>query len=283
MSIFSRFSLLVFVGLTLPSGQGRAEQPVSPGSVEVSRLLEVTRIEPLVEIVATEGLVHGLELEGALFPGRGGRAWQAEVSRIQTPVRMLPIIRAALNEMLRPSESDAAIAFFSSDLGRRIVDREVAARRAMLDTQTESQAREASATLTAATTPRALLIDELIGALDLVDVNVSSGMNANFAFYRGLASGGNRTSAFNEGETLATVRAQESEIRTQTVSWLRAFMMLAYAGLTDEDLQAYIRFSTSDVGRRYNAAMFQGFGTLFETTSYDLGRAAARFMVQSDI
>ena len=64
--------------------------------------------------------------------------------------------------------------------------------------------------------------------------------------------------------------------------WLQDYLTLAYAPLSDTDLREYLAFTRSAPGRRYMAAMFQGFGRVFEATSYDLGRAAAEFMTHED-
>ena len=142
---------------------------------------------------------------------------------------------------------------------------------------------EIEATLLAAESPRAVLIDQLIDTLDLLATNVSGGMNANFAFYRGLADGGALAKRLAESEMLAMVREQEPEIREATQSWLRAYLMLAYTPLSDDELGKLVAFAATSAGKRYNAAMFEGFGRVFETTSYALGRAAARYMVATDI
>lgn len=257
--------------------------PAPMAGYELTDLLEVTGVPALMQVVATEGARHGRSLEPAMFPGRGGDRWGAVVGRIQSPDRLTPLIRASLEEMLRPGDAAAAQRFFSSHLGRSVIEGELSARRAMLDSEVEMQAKSASAVLIEAMTPRAALIADLKDALDLVTTNVSAGMNANFAFYRGLSDGGAMVKRLGEMEMLAMVREQESEIRSATEDWLDAYLMIAYAPLSDGELQDYVSFSRTDAGRRYNAAMFDGFGRVFEVTSYDLGRAAAEFILQTDI
>jgi hypothetical protein len=281
----ARIAATLLLGVALASGAARAEdakKPVNGVAVMQADLLTLTKVGSLMQVVATEGARHGMALERSLFPGKGGEGWRREVARIQTPERLTPMIGDSLSEMLRPGDWEAASAFYATPLGQRVIQREVDARRAMLDGDVEAAARDASATMLETEAPRAVLIDGLMDALDLVAANVSGGMNANFAFYRGLADGGALAERFAETEMLAMVREQEEEIRISTETWLRAYLTKAYAPLSAEELSEYVAFATTPAGKRYNAAMFDGFGRVFEKTSYDLGRAAARFMVSTD-
>ena len=245
-------------------------------------LLEAARIEPLMQIVATEGARHGLSLEGALFPGRGGRGWERHVSAIQSPSRLSDRVAEILRAELSPDVARAARAYLESDLGARVVNQEVSARRGMLDGGAESAARSVSAGSLRDASPRALIIGEILDRLDLVSVNVTGGLNANYALYRGLADGGALRDDMTEGELVAMVWAQEEKLRDATEGWLRSYLTLAYAPLSDDDLRAHLDFCTGEAGARYIAGLTRAFGTVFEETSYSLGRAAATFIVQQD-
>lgn len=281
----ARIAATILLGVALAGGAARADvanKPANGVAVEQAELMTLTKIRSLMQVVATEGARHGIALERSLFPGKGGDGWRREVARIQLPERLTPHIGDSLSEMLRPGDYAAAAAFYATPLGQRIVQREVDARREMLDGSVEAEARNTSASLAQADDPRAVLIEGLMEALDLVATNVTGGMNANFAFYRGLADGGALAKRLAESEMLAMVREQEEEIRVSTKTWLHAYLMRAYAPLSDDELTEYVAFATTPAGKRYNAAMFEGFGRVFEQTSYDLGRAAARFMVATD-
>ncbi|MEM9797004.1 MAG: hypothetical protein AAF919_10965 [Pseudomonadota bacterium] len=256
--------------------------PVAPAAGPIAALIEAARMEPLMRVVATEGARHGLGLEATLFPGKGGDSWSRAVSQIQSPDRLLPILRESLRTELRQEDMATVTSFLTGDLGQRIVQREVVARREMLDRQVEAEAKKTSAALWKDGADRAALIEEMIDTLDLVTVNVSGGLNANFAFYRGLADGGALKKRLTEREMLAMVWSQEDDVRRATRNWLRAYLTLAYAPLVDQDLRDYVDFAMTSAGRRYMAATFRGFGNVFEQTSYDLGRAAAQHMLQDD-
>lgn len=251
-------------------------------AAEVDALMDAARLRPLMGVVALEGARHGIGLEGALFPGRGGDAWADRVRAIQSPDRLVVTLEAALAEGLGDAALASAADFYGGALGAKVAAGEVAARRAMLDADAEAEAMVASAGLAAEGGPRAELTAELIDALDLVTANVSGGLNANFAFYRGLADGGAMTRPMSEREMLAMVWEQEADVREATARWLDAYLLLAYERLSDGELAAYVDWAASPEGRKMNAAVFAGFGQVFEETSYALGREAARFMAMTD-
>lgn len=258
-----------------------AGTPARDADLLYTELAELTQVGPLLQIVATEGARHGLGLEESLFPGRGGAEWAGLVARIQSPERLKQILDDAFREAMREADLAAVHGFFSSDLGRRVAAREVASRRSMLDADAERDAMRASAG--GGAEPIDASIDTLIDELDLVANNVSGGLNANYAFYRGLGDGGALRKRMTETEMLAMVWGQEPDIRRATSRWLRAHLTLAYGVLSDDEMDRYVGFMSSPEGRRYSAAMFEGFGVVFERTSYELGRAAADFMARQDI
>ena len=274
-------------GATIIGGAAWAE-PLDRGAVtgqaaetpSVVALMDAARLEPLVGVVATEGARHAMGLEASLFPGRGGEAWAEIVSAIQAPDRMSQMLAETMASELPSDVMSEALAFYDTDLGAKVAEREVASRRAMLDAEVEARAmRAASAD---AVDDRAELLDDLIDSLGLIEANVSGGLNANYAFYRGLGDGGALSKRLTEREMLAMVWGQEPEVRESMDRWLRAYLTLAYEPLSDDELRDYVAFSSTAPGRKMSAALFAGFGRVFEETSYDLGRAAARFIAMQD-
>ncbi|MEM7490918.1 MAG: hypothetical protein AAF390_17515 [Pseudomonadota bacterium] len=268
---------------TLFGPQTIAEEAKDPLRAEaVQPLLRAARIEQLMQVVATEGTRHGVGLEKSLFPGRGGSSWATLVAAIQSPDRLARRLAEVLDAELSDEDAALAATYLSDGAGARIVAREVETRLEMLDGAVEAEAKRVSTEVRDADPGRAALVDELLDALDLLPANVSGGLNANFAFYRGLGDGGALKKRLTESEMLAMVWAQEDSVRAATRDWLQGYLTRAYAPLAEDDLRDYLAFATTPVGQRYFAAMFAGFGTVFEETSYEMGLAAARFMAQDD-
>lgn len=265
-------------GTQAASAESVVGTSVAAGDVQndtFDTLLQAAHVDRLMQVIATEGARHGVELEASLFPGRGGAGWRRAVSAIQGPERLASIVGDALRRDLAPDDATAATAFLDSDLGRRIVAREVDARQSMLI--------DADSGPVSADAGRGALIAEMIERLDLIEANVSGGLNANLAFYRGLSDGGALKKRLTEREMIAMVWQQEGQMRETASVWLQDYLNRAYAPLSDDDLRGYLAFAETVPGRRYSAALLSGFGAVFERTSYDLGRAAALYMTQQQL
>lgn len=249
------------------------------------RLADTLQIAPILEVMRDEGLDYARTMQDDMLGGQGGERWQAVVGLIYDLSRM----RARFDEVfLRemaadPAATAAAQAFFEAEPGRTIIRLEVEARRAMLEEAAEDAAKVTAQDMAEARDPRLDQIRRLIEANDLVESNVMGALNANLSFYRGMASVGGFAEGMTEEDMLADVWAQEEDVRKETTDWLIPYLALAYAPVSDSDLEAYIAFSETPAGGKLNAALFAAFDALFVDLSQDLGAAAARQMQGQDI
>lgn len=276
------------VAAPLPrGGAALAESPqaATPDQVAAQRLADTLQIAPILDVMRDEGLDYARTMQDDMLGGQGGDRWQAVVGLIYDPARM----RARFDEVFLaemaadPAATAAAQAFFEAEPGRTIIRLEVEARRAMLDEAAEDAAKVAAQDMAEARDPRLDLVRRLIEANDLIESNVMGALNANFSFYRGMASVGGFAEGMTEEDMLADVWAQEEDVRKETTDWLIPYLALAYAPLSDGDLEAYIAFSETPAGRKLNAALFAAFDGLFVDLSRDLGAATARQMQGQDI
>ena len=127
------------------------------------------------------------------------------------------------------------------------------------------------------------MLREFVAAGDLVEFNLSSSLNASFAFSLGLVQAGAFNRDITEEDILRNTWANEAEIRKDIREWLFAFLALAYRPLSDADLQAYIDFSKTKPGRILNKAQFAAYDDVFKQVSKALGLSAAKFLRGSDL
>lgn len=283
--------LVLALVTALPMTRSATAQTTPPATAIASpeaaaiALTEALQMGPFMEIMRDEGLQYGRQLEDELFAGRGGIEWQRSLGLIYDPQQMLRrFTRALANEI--PADSPmptAAITFFGSDLGKRILGLEIEARRALLDEATEDAARAHLSAMEAAADPRLHLLRRFAEANDLIEANVQGALNANLAFYRGMAEAGALGETMSEEDMLADVWGQEADIRAETTDWLFPYLALAYGPLTDEELDLYIAFSLTAEGKSLNVALFSAFDAVFGRISFDLGRASALQMIGQDI
>ena len=250
---------------------------------ELDTLFAALGLPEMIEIMREEGLAYGDDLAAEMLPGGPSPDWGMAVSVIYDAQMMYEEVRGAFDEALAGEDVAAMTAFFTSDLGRQIVELEVSARRALLDDAVEEAAYEHAALSAADETPRYLLVEEFIGTNGLIDSNVEGALNASYAFYMGLIDGGAMPIGVTAETALQDVWARESEIRMNTAEWAYAFLLMAYAPLSDEDLRAYIAFSATEAGEALNDALFLAFNGTFDDISRALGLASARFMQSQEL
>ncbi|WP_409731926.1 DUF2059 domain-containing protein [Tabrizicola flagellatus] len=251
----------------------------------VTELVKVMRLEELFEVLREEGLDYGRTLETDMFPSRGGAEWARTVSQIYDLDRLRPEFEAALAQEIGndPTVLDGIVAFYGSDLGQRILGLEIEARRSFLDTAAEEAARVAADEAAASRDPKVALIRRMIEVADLLEANVAGSMSGNLAFMTGMAETGVYGRKMPQDEILADIWSREEQIRSDTSTWLAAYLGLAYAPLSEDELASYVAFWESPAGQRLNAALFVAFDRVFRPVSHDLGRAAGRAMLGREI
>ncbi|MFN3282407.1 MAG: DUF2059 domain-containing protein, partial [Tabrizicola sp.] len=243
------------------------------------------RLEELFEVMREEGLAHGRTLEADMFPSRGGAEWAESVSQIYDLDRLRQDFETALAEEIGkdPAVFDGVVAFYGTELGQRILGLEIEARRAFLDTAAEEAARVAADEAAASRDPKVALIGRMIEVADLLEANVAGAMSGNLAFMTGMAETGAYGRTMPEDEILADVWSREDQIRSDTATWLDAYLGLAYAPLSEDELASYVAFWESPAGQRLNAALFLAFDRVFRPVSHELGRAAGRALLGREI
>ena len=260
------------------------------GDAQMRALGDALRMDQTLAVLQTEALANADEITPDLFGMPDMPAWDAAVAELFDPVKVRTVFDTALaqaGQSLDSADLQAAADFFTSALGARLLDLELAAREAMIDDAVEAAAMESWQELRAnplpASTQRAALITKIVMANDLIETNVAAALNGNLAFYQGLAAAGGYGAQSGGDDMIRDVWAQEAQLRAETEDWLYAYLVTAYAPLTDDELQRYITFSTSRAGRALNQVLFMAFDTLGVQQSRGMGLAAGRLMAGQDI
>ncbi len=249
-------------------------------------LVEALSLADLMQVISDEAIDIGGETAETMFPGEVTTGWQDEIARINHPERLTALFRDALARALAledPALIDAALRYFDSDFGRRLVALELSARRAMLDEDVEASAYGAYSDALGRNDPRIGLIAEMIAAADLLESNVAGALNGVLAFSRGFELAGGYGAPMTESELIADVWAQEPQLRAETEGWLNAYLMLAYGPLNDAEMRDYIAFSTRPEGKALSRALFTAFDEMFAITAYETGLRAAGKIVGQEL
>jgi len=244
-------------------------------------LVDVLKLDEAAVILRDEGLKYGAQLNDEMLNGQGGAGFVTQLDAIYDAPRMVETVRRAMEAELDGDLLEEAIAFYASDLGQEIVNLENSARNAIANEDIEQAARSRFAQLEDSDDPRLMQLRALVAAGDLINRNVTSAMNANYQFMRGLTEGG--ALDMTDAEILADVATQLDEITEDTTGWMYGYFLLAYHPLSDAELDAYIAFGKTSAGIALNNALFKGFGASYEDISYGLGRSVALNMAAEEL
>lgn len=238
--------------------------------------------DDLFPIMSTEGITSSTA-EGVtpLDPSEMG-LWRATVERIYDAERMQAAFSSVLDTELqaRPDVWAHAIDFAETDLGMQVLRLEISARQALLDDAVDEFARAALAEAREARAgsplaERLALVRERIAVNNLVELNVSLGLNTTFAYYLGMLEEA-AMPGMTEQEIAPLVWAQEADIRADVEDWIESYFLLAYQPLSDEELQSYIAHCASAEGDAFNKMMFTAFEQVFVDISRQVGAALGR-------
>jgi hypothetical protein len=291
MCLPSRFVLAVtiaFCAATGPAPQGFASPTPSASQtapVGVADLVKTLKIADVIDVMRSEGVSYGSEMDAELLGGQGGSAWASVVALIYD----LPTLQRRFEDVFaqqfvgRERDLPAIIGFFATPLGQRILTLEIEARRSLMDPAVEEAAQVQVEGMAANASLRLTALEEFSNTNDLIELNVAGTLNSNLAFFQGLAEVGAAGQDMSQDDVLSEVWGQEPDIRNETEAWIYPYLALAYGPLSDDELASYIVFSKTDAGQLLNRALFAAFDTVFNTISRDLGRAAAKQMMGQDI
>ncbi|MEM9968802.1 MAG: hypothetical protein AAF755_11970 [Pseudomonadota bacterium] len=255
--------------------------PAAWADARLSVLVDVLRLDEAAQILSQEGIAFSDELDRDMLDGQGGAAWRTQVTNIYDAQRMTETLREALATGLQGEALEQAITFYASDLGSDIVRFENTARVIIADPEAEAAAREQFVARMARDDPRIEVIGRLISSGDMVTRNVTNEMNAQFQFLRGLSDGD--ALDMSEAEMLRDASEDVDAKTEETRLWLNSYLLMAYAPLSDEQLETYVQFSQSTAGKALNRALFTGFANAYEEIFYALGRAVALNMRARDL
>jgi len=243
----------------------------------------------LFGIMAAEGRSSVL-VEGAIpLQGRALADFERDVTRIYDAQRMHADFVAILTADMEatPDVVQDALEFAQTDLGKRVLRLEISARDALLDDEVDQIARMAlqnarAAQQGAAAADRLEMIRARVDANDLVELNVSLGLNTSYAYYQSMMSE-NAVNGLDSEQLLFLVWAQEPEIRIDVEDWIESYFMMAYQPLGDDDLQALIDYVSTPLAQAFNRAMFRAFEAVFGDISLAVGRALGRRLNVEDL
>lgn len=246
-----------------------AALPVKADS-DANRLLDAMGVPGLLRAFAEDGRQAAQDLDAGFLGGQGGDVFAETVRRLHDPARLEPGLRASFASAIDPQVARQALVYFESDQGQRIAEVEVQAREAMVDDDVEAQVK-------AATSEADDRVLRLLSARNLVDRNTDISVAAQIAFFEGLVAAGGLS------DQAPDVDGRRGIISEDTRAWLTGYYMLVASVIEPNDLDTYIAFWETDVGRAVDEALYVAFEEAYVALSFGLGQAVGRLLPQNEL
>jgi uncharacterized protein DUF4124 len=243
-----------------------------------------TRVDDLLELSGVRaqlvGLVRGIAKELRPAPGIMSVKDQASIDRVLSKSLRHEVVYGLVREAFIPqidrTNLEATAAWLRSPLGRRITVAEVTAS----DPSSEQKIADYAAEINA-NRPSDHRRLELIWRLDWVLGSIESSADLYATLSRGVAKAVSAAGPPERRLRPGQIEEQVAEVRARVNKPLREMhitaQLYAYRDLTDDELTAYVVFSSSDAGRWYNVAMHKALisavGRIVEQTATELVRA----------
>ena len=280
MPAFLSRTCLAFLAVTL-----LLAAPLRPA--QAGDLSRAFLLPELFEIMAEEGRRSAVADGEIPLQGRALAEFKRDVAAIYDAETMRAAFEASLMAELasQPDVLADALDFAATELGGRILRLEISARAALLEDEIEEISRITLEEARDADGPRAARLDMVrarIDANDLVDLNVSLGLNTSLAYYRGMLSA-QATQLLGADDLLSLVWSQEELLRADIEDWIESYFLLAYQPLSDEDLRTYTEYLSTPFAQAFNLAMFTAFDQVFSDLSVELGRVMGQGMVAEEL
>lgn len=246
--------------------------------VKAARISAAMQVDLLADVLAAEIAGAGDPFQPDAGPGSvPDEGWAAIVNRIAPPSRIRNRMREGIAqgvaELRDPAERAAvaaALGFWESGFGRRVILLEIGARRTISAPDIEATARDAFAAAAARNHPRAAQVRALIEAADLVEPAVAASLNIAFATLRGAQEAAGAV----DPSIIEDAWAQEPEIRADQTGWIEALVFMASAPLSDAEMAVLIRAAGSPGNRRLGIILNEAASATFAEIARDLGRAS---------
>ncbi len=265
---------VVTLGLAFSAASATIAEPMDD-------LVDALRIDDLMKIVRDEGLANAADILPRAPSGEiSDSVMQAAIDTFDAET-MQAEMRAALAAHLDTDKMAEVTAFFRSEAGKTLVNMELSARRAIMDSDIEEVARSNWENRREDKDAHIEAIRRYAQVNDLVERNTAGAMIARYEFLQGLAYGSGK--AIDEDAALADIWEREREILVDTESWLMGYLLLAYGPVPTDAVKAYTTFSLRPAGEALNLALFDGFEVTYRRISYELGRLAGQAATARDL
>jgi hypothetical protein len=230
-------------------------------------------IEKLAEAMPASARNH--PMQATIDPEVARKVTEMMVS-VFTVDRMNALILDGFSKNMDPKHVDPLVLWFDSPLGKRLVKAEVAVQRKSDQAQF---AADAQAAMQRAKPARIALIGKLVAAMESTELTDNIMFNSLLSMVQGFRSAQSFKEIPMPGSSLADEQAKINEfrlkLRPQLASLVLTFSVVAYELFSDQEIQKYIAFANSPVGKGYALTMRNALNATFSELGDEAGKVIA--------
>ncbi|MCP5071724.1 MAG: hypothetical protein GY947_00305 [Rhodobacteraceae bacterium] len=178
------------------------------------------------------------------------RAWDEAAEDVFSIDKVFELLVQTNAESFSEADYDELMLYFSDGLGRRVTDLENAAQSVEGQAEMADIGMKLVAKLFDENPERLRQIKSMNDELDTEENAVAAAMNFGYALMVGMTSAQGKPSEMTDEEILNQLRQQEPALRSRIRESLMLSTAYTYRDLTNEDMDAYIGFLQSPVGRK---------------------------------
>lgn len=200
-----------------------------------------------------------------------GVAWDLAAKQIFPSDDMFQDITGEIDGSLEAEEIDEMVQFFETGLGKKVTDMEVAAQTGEASLRLEVEGAQILAEMIENDVDRLERYTSMVEALGVVESQVATAMNINFAIMSGMAASGKLPYEMSEEEILGNIASQQDLMRADIQNSVYVTFAFTYQGLSDAELDEYIAFLTSDNGRALYGSINRATETVLNVRAHAFG------------
>ena len=183
--------------------------------------------------------------------------------------RLRSAMRTELAASLPAAETEQALRFLATDLGKRVTALEEAAATRENSDRIETLADDAFAALAPA---RKDLIERMVKATRVAELAASIIINQQLGVMRGFAAYSGRADAESQNDAKLRLNRHRDQMVTALGRRMVAHSAVIYAPLSDNDLAKYIDLLESPAGEQTNNAVSAALDKVLGAAAFELGR-----------
>lgn len=249
-------------------------------NTDARTLFDLLAQPEFIQILSDEGHMMASDIAATSFSTSYLEPWNATVADLMDADRIEAVMFDQFVAATAQIDLNPFIDYFQNGYGAQTIAAEIKAREIMSDTALAERAIDMA--YTQMPMGRFEQIDAFLDAAGYVDQSVALTLTDQFNFAMGLYEGG-AIEGLSESDISAMVWQQEDMIRESTVDWFQGYLYLTFSDLSDDAIDDLIAFTQSEHGQTLNRVLLATQGDLFSEINRELGRQAAKFMIQTDL